>query len=137
MGRRANERGVPEPFRERTTRKRPAMKQYLLSMIQPDGPPPPNIGEIMQAVRAVNEEMRAAGVCVFSNGLDPAGAAAVVRQRGAEILVTDGPYAAGKEHLGGIYVIRVPDADAALAWARKIVRASTLPIEVRPFRAEA
>jgi hypothetical protein len=113
------------------------MKHYLLSMMQPDGPPPANVSEIMEAVRAVNEEMRAAGVWVFSDGLDPAGSAAVVRLRSGEILVTEGPYTKGQEHLGGIYVIRVPDLDAALAWSRKIVRASTLPIEVRAFRREA
>jgi hypothetical protein len=47
--------------------------------------------------------------------------------------MTDGPYAEGKEHIGGFTVIRAPDLDAALAWGRKAALATTLPIEVRPF----
>jgi hypothetical protein len=50
------------------------------------------------------------------------------------VVVTDGPYAEGKEHLGGFTVIDVPDLDAAIEWGRRTALASTLPIEVRPFR---
>jgi hypothetical protein len=50
--------------------------------------------------------------------------------------MTDGPYAEGKEHLGGFTVIAAPDLDAALAWGAKLARATTLPIEVRPMRDE-
>ena len=32
--------------------------------------------------------------------------------------MTDGPYAEGKEHLGGFTIIAAPDLDAALEWAR-------------------
>lgn len=113
------------------------MKHYLLSLYQPDGPPPANLPEIMQEVRAINDEMRAAGVWVFSNRLLPASSATVVRSRGGDVLVTDGPYAETKEHLGGLYVIRAPDLEAALGWARKVARATALPIEVRPFQGDA
>ena len=50
--------------------------------------------------------------------------------------MTDGPYAEGKEHIGGFIVIKAPDLDAALEWARKTARVITLPIEVRPFQGE-
>ena len=50
-----------------------------------------------------------------------------------EVLITDGPFVEGKEYLGGITIIDVPDLDAALGWAARITRATTLPIEVRPF----
>jgi hypothetical protein len=49
------------------------------------------------------------------------------------VLVTDGPYTEGKEHVGGLWIIEAPDLDAALDWAAKAARATTLPIEVRPF----
>lgn len=54
------------------------MKQYLLSIYQPDGdPPPPEVLEpIMKDLEAVNAEMRAAGAWVFSGGLNPPGSAA-------------------------------------------------------------
>jgi hypothetical protein len=114
------------------------MKQYLLSVVQPDGaPPPPHVLEpIARNVRALNEELEAAGVWVFSGGLYPASSATVVRPSEDEMLVIDGPFAEGKEHIGGIVIIKAPDLDAALAWARKAAKATTLPIEVRPFRGE-
>ena len=111
------------------------MKQYLLSIYQPDGgPPPPEILDpVMRKIEALNQEIRAAGAWVFTGGLHPPSTATVVRAQGDELLLTDGPFAEGKEHIGGLYVIAAPDLDAALEWGRKLARATTLPIEVRPF----
>jgi hypothetical protein len=110
--------------------------QYLLTIYQPDGPvPPPEVLEpIMRAVDEVNREMRAAGAWVFAGGLHPPETATVARLSEDEVLLTDGPYLEGKEHVGGFTVVEAPDLDAALAWARKLARAITLPIEVRPFQ---
>jgi len=106
------------------------MKQYLLSIYQPDGDPPPAevLDPIMRAVEAVNDELRAAGAWVFAGGLHPPGTATVVQLKDTEVLTTDGPYLEGKEHLGGFTVIQAPDLDAALEWGRKLARAITLPI---------
>jgi hypothetical protein len=57
----------------------------------------------------------------------------VLRPEGDDVLVTDGPYVEGKEHLGGFTIVEAPDLDAALGWGTKLARATTLPIEVRPF----
>ena len=46
----------------------------------------------------------------------------------------DGPFTEGKEHLGGFTIITAPDLDAALEWGGKLARATTLPVEVRPFQ---
>lgn len=110
------------------------MRQYLLSIYQPDGdPPPPDVLDpIMADLGALAEEMKAAGAWVFSVGLHPASTATVVRDRDGEALLTDGPFAEGKEHLGGFTVINAPDLDAALTWGARMARASTLPVEVRP-----
>ncbi len=111
------------------------MAQYLLNLIQPDGdaPPPPEFLEpIMRDIAALNEEMRAAGVWVFAAGLHPASSATVLTPSGHDVLVTDGPFVEAKEHIGGFTLIDAPDLDAALEWGRKLARASTLPIEVRP-----
>jgi len=112
------------------------MTQYLLSIYQPDGgPPPPEfLTKVMGDVRALNRELESAGAWVFSRGLHPPGTATVVRPRGRDVLITDGPYLEGKEHVGGFWVIEAPDLDAALGWARKAAQVTTLPIEVRPFR---
>jgi len=115
------------------------MKQYLLSVYQPDGPtPPPEVlQKIMGDLDVLNEEMKAAGAWVFTAGLHPASTATVVRLQDGEVLTTDGPYAEGKEHLGGFTIIKAPDLDSALEWGGKLTRATTLPVEVRPFHDEA
>src|SRR5262245_50495045 len=112
------------------------MKQYLLTLYQPDGPPPPSVDldRIMRNVGELNAEMKAAGAWVFSGGLFPPSTATVLRLSDADVLVTDGPYTEGKEHVGGFTIVQAPDLDAALEWGRKLTRATTLPVEVRPFR---
>jgi hypothetical protein len=115
------------------------MQRYLLSVYQPDEgtPPKDELDRIMANVRALRDEMQAAGAWVFSAGLHPAGTATVVRSRNGEMLTTDGPYIEGKEHIGGFTILEAPDLDAALAWARKAARIITpLAIEVRPMHGE-
>lgn len=115
------------------------MPQYLLSVMQPQGEPPaPEVLQgIMRNVEALHEELKAAGAWVFAGGLDGPSTATVVRLQDGEVLTTDGPYLEGKEYLGGLSIIEAPDLDAALEWGRKSARATTLPIEVRPFFGEA
>jgi hypothetical protein len=115
------------------------MNRYLLSVYQPDGPvPPPEIlDQIMQDVVAWEQQLRTAGAWVFTAGLLPADTAAVVRLEGDEVLTIDGPYAEGKEHVGGFTIIRAADLDAALDWGRKLTKATGLPTEVRPLRDDA
>jgi hypothetical protein len=112
------------------------MKQYLLSIQQPDGPPPPSVdlGTVLRDLAALNAEMKAAGAWVFAGGLHAPSTATVVRLQGGDVLMTDGPYTEGKEHVGGLSIVEAPDLDSALAWARKLASATTLPIEVRPFQ---
>ena len=112
------------------------MTRYLLSLYQPDGPPPPDIDleAVMKEVDALIEETKSAGVWVFNGGLHPPDTATVVTARGDDVLVTDGPYLEGKEHIGGFLVIEARDLDAALEWGRKTARVVRLPIEVRPFQ---
>ena len=112
------------------------MKQYLLSVVQPDGaPPPPEVlNQIMRDVNAVQAEMQRAGAWVFTAVLHDASASTVVRVADGQPLITDGPFTEGKEHIGGFTIIAARDLDEALAWARKVAAATTLPIEVRPVR---
>jgi len=111
------------------------MKQYLLSVYQPEGaPPPPEVLEkITRDLDDLRAEMTTAGAWVFSGGLNAPGTATVLRPADGDVLITDGPFAEGKEYLGGFTIITAPDLDAALDWGRKLARATTLPIEVRPF----
>jgi hypothetical protein len=114
------------------------MKQYLLSIYQPDGPiPTPEVlAKISNDVRAVREDMRAAGAWVFSGGLHASSTATVLDPRSDQMPMTDGPYVEGKEHIGGLVIIETESLDEALAWGRKVARATTLPVEVRPFQGD-
>ena len=112
------------------------MRQYLLSVCYPAGgsqPAPAVLNKIMGDVLALQKEMQSAGVWVFSGGLHASDSATVLRHQNGDIVPTDGPFIESKEQIGGITIVRVPDLDAALLWARKLARATTTPIEVRPF----
>jgi hypothetical protein len=112
------------------------MTQYLIGMYQPDGvvPPPEFLTKVMADLGDLREQMQAAGAWVFAGGLHDASTATVLRADDGDVLMTDGPYIEGKEHLGGFTVVESPDLDAALAWGRRYAELTGLPIEVRPFQ---
>src|SRR6516162_4227800 len=115
------------------------MKQYLLSVHMVEGAEPPTpaaMERMYKDVDALNEVLQAEGVWVFAGGLHPPSTATVVRMQDGEVLTTDGPFAETKEQLGGFWVIKAPDLDAALAWATKATEACQAPVEVRPFQDE-
>ena len=86
------------------------------------------------AARALIEEMKAAGVFVFSDGgLDGSTVVCSVEPRNGSPVFTDGPYVETKEHLGGFAVVDVADDEAARHWAEKITVAVGWPQEVHRF----
>lgn len=111
------------------------MKKYLVSVYEPDGDPPPPefLDPIMRKIHALNEEMKAAGAWVFTGKLHPPSTATVLRAKDNDVLITDGPFTEGKEHLGGFDIVQAPDLDSALGWAKRVAQITGLPIEVRPF----
>jgi hypothetical protein len=113
--------------------------QYLLSVYQPDGdPPPPDVlAPIMAGLAKWRDDLKAAGAWVFNVGLHPASTATVVRVSGGETLTTDGPFTEAKEHIGGFTIVRLPDLDAALAAAATVANVTGLPVEVRPLHGDA
>jgi hypothetical protein len=120
----------------RRGRKDRRMPLYLLSVCYPSGGQPPSsekLAQITTDVTAVTEAMNKAGAWVFGGGLhDPSSATTVFEQDGNAVL-TDGPFIESKEQIGGITIIEVADLDEALDWATQVSRATTTPIEVRPF----
>jgi hypothetical protein len=117
------------------------MTQYLLS-VHSDGTedfenmPPEELQRIFDAVDVFNEEVRAAGKWVFAGGLAPIESATTVDNTKGEALVTDGPFAESKEHLGGFWIIEAADLDEALDWAQRGSAACAGKVEVRPFQDE-
>src|SRR5690349_13908822 len=108
------------------------MKNYLLAMYQPDGPTPTaeELEPVMRDLSAINQDLSDTGSLVFNGGLHEPGVTTTVRAasgigpkdgtfahgRPEDTLLTDGPFAEGKEYLGGLWIIRVPDLDAALGY---------------------
>ena len=87
-----------------------------------------------ERVRALRAEMKAAGVLIFTGGLDPEALVLSVDASSGTPLITDGPYTETKEHTGGFAVVDVADEAAARLWAGKIAMACGWPQEVRRFR---
>ncbi len=115
------------------------MKQYLLSVWSVEGAPTPSpeVIEVMyRDVDAFNQKIMASGNWVFGGGLFPADTATVVDGTKHTVTMTDGPFAEAKEHLGGFWIIKAPDLDAALALAAEGSKACQGPVEVRPFQDE-
>jgi hypothetical protein len=111
------------------------MAEYLIAFNQ-DWVPELTEDDLRRAskdVRALREEMQAAGVLIFTGGLDEDAPVFSVDASSGTPLVTDGPYAETKEQLGGFAVIDVPDEEAARLWAGKIAVACGWPQEVRRF----
>jgi hypothetical protein len=88
--------------------------------------------ETLADLLAWRKELESAGVFRTSLRLAEVDAATSLRLKGADVLVTDGPFAETKEILGGLVVVECADLDEALGWARRcpILRIGT--VEVRP-----
>ena len=112
------------------------MTQYLVAIHHPDDYDPAVAEDdaMRRDIDVLNDEMKAARAIVFVGGLQPAGRAESVRvKQGGTVLVTDGPYAETKEHIGGFWVLEAKDIDAAVEWGRKAAIACRAPVEVRAF----
>ena len=97
------------------------MPQYLVANYLPDDFDPSTVTEAMiEEIHALNREMIAAGVRKFACGITPPKTAKTVRkQANGSVLITDGPFAETKEHLGGFWILEAANMDEALAWARR------------------
>ena len=114
------------------------MPRYLLSVHSVDGEASQPLSDelmeqFMRSVRELEQEMTAANALVYSGRLADIEAATVVRVERGENLITDGPFAEAKEHLGGFYIIEAEDLDSAVSWAAKVTQIVGAPIEVRPL----
>lgn len=93
----------------------------------------PAFDRMMAEFAIVSERLSADGVLVAGEGLQAAETATTLRIRDGKVVTMDGPFAETKEHLGGYYVIDVPDIDAALRYAALMPPAQWGSVEVRPL----
>jgi hypothetical protein len=98
------------------------------------GQPLEQLREKSRALRPLVAEMTAAGVLLFTGGLDPDAPVFRVDPSGGSPVFTDGPFVETAEVIGGFAVIEVPDEQAARHWAGRIAVACGWPQEVRRFQ---
>ena len=94
--------------------------------------PPEVLQEAMVAFDVYAKALDEAGVLIVADVLQPVAASTTVTLRTGTLQIQDGPFADTKEQLGGVFLIDVPDLDAALAWAEKCPAAQYGAVEVRP-----
>jgi hypothetical protein len=110
--------------------------QYLLLIYHPEAEwakkTPDERGLIYQEYRQLIDGLAEKGKFLGGNQLEPSEAATTVRVRDAKRVVTDGPFAETKEHLGGYFLVEATDLDEAIGIAARIPGARYGSIEVRP-----
>jgi hypothetical protein len=112
------------------------MTEYLIAFNQEWVPDltDDDLTQASERVGALRAEMKAAGVLIFTGGLDDDAPVFSVDPSSGTPLIIDGPYPETKEQLGGFAVVEVADEEAARLWAAKVAVACGWPQEVRRFR---
>ena len=90
--------------------------------------------EIYWEQRKLSDDLTSQGQYLGGNPLQPVAAAASVRVRDGKRLLTDGPFAETREHLGGYMLIDVATRDDAIAIAGRSAVARVGRVEVRELR---
>jgi len=108
--------------------------RYMLWMAG-DGAYEPSPDEIyaMKEFIAWEEDLARRGIPHRGERLRPPGDAVTVRVRGGQVLVTDGPFADTKEHIGGYEIIEVANLDEAIEVAAGHPGSTGGAVEIRPF----
>lgn len=84
------------------------------------------------AFHAYAKALTDAGVLRSAEILSTVSNATSVSVKNGKLQIQDGPFADTKEAFAGIFMIDVPDLDAAIAWAEKCPAAQWGTIEIRP-----
>jgi hypothetical protein len=74
------------------------------------------------------------GVLRVHAGLHPSADATTVRVRDDRVLLTDGPFAEGRDQVGGLAIIECADLDEAVAIAAGHPASRYGQVEIRPVR---
>lgn len=80
----------------------------------------------------LTHELNTKGSYISANPLHPTTMATSVRVRDGKPIITDGPFAETREHLGGYFLIDAPNLDEAIRIAARIPGARKGTVEIRP-----
>jgi hypothetical protein len=112
--------------------------QYMILIYEPETAFEGEAGktrmtDIVAKHMALAGELRAKGIQKDGSGLQGIATATTVVTQNGQQTVHDGPFAETREHLGGYYLIEVPNLDDALAIARRVPVVDGGKVEVRPL----
>ena len=111
------------------------MQYMALIYSAPDSGPAygsPEFKAMMDGYFAFGAMLKDKGAFLAGNALKSTDTATSLRLRGGKVETMDGPFAETKEHLGGYYLMEVPDLDTALKYAAMIPSAAFGTVELRP-----
>ena len=108
------------------------MEYLLLITADPDGEPYDPSDDSIDDIDDWVEEGARRGIRVRGDRLRPVEEAKVVRRRGGEVLITDGPFAESKEWIAGYDLLEAADLDEAIEYASRHPMAKHGRVEVRP-----
>jgi hypothetical protein len=83
------------------------------------------------AMMKYNESLQKAGVLLALDGLHPPSMGARVSFPGGKPKAIDGPFAEGKEVVGGYWMIQVKSREEAIEWATRCPGSENEVIEIR------
>jgi hypothetical protein len=109
------------------------MKYLVLMYAEPDAWSPEEHREALAESVDLCHELHERNQYVSAAPLHPIATATSVRVRDGKRIVTDGPFAETKEHLGGYFLIDVASLDEAIEIASRIPGARRGTAEIRPI----
>ena len=111
------------------------MQYMALIYASPDSGPAygsPEFKAFMDGYYAFTAMLKDKGAFIAGDALKSTDTATSLRLRGGKVETMDGPFAETKEHLGGYYLMEVPDLDTARKYAAMIPSAAFGTVELRP-----
>lgn len=94
----------------------------------------PEFDALVAESLAYDDELRNGAHYLYSGALQSVATATTLRIQSGKVVLTDGPFAETKEHLGGFIVIEARDHEEAIRLASKIPPLRLGCIEVRPIQ---
>jgi hypothetical protein len=112
------------------------MRYLYLIYSEPGTAPPDGTPEQAAHLQRWNDYTKSladAGILLGGDPLQGVETATTLRVRDGKLTNIDGPFAETKEHLGGFYMVDVPNLDVALKWASSMPILDYGSVEVRPI----
>ncbi len=90
--------------------------------------------EVRAATARLLDEMKAAGVYLTADALQPSARSKRIRAAGPKYTLTDGPFAESKELIAGFVTLELPSMTEALAWAQRYAAVlGEVELDIRPL----